>query len=397
MSHINSLGKVELLSKSYAACPSPDGLLRILEASLFFFILGFLTSGNQLLTPFQSGSRPKSARTSLLLILALSKIVGSPLPGWVPPPTMYKFFASSNLFCLVSRTANDLSKNSDLVASFWLISVNPINVKNKNRIILLDDNLYKVFKVGLTNVVAVDDVSFEIEKNDSVSIVGESGSGKTTIANLILGVETPTSGSIKFENSELDYNKKELRKKIQFVQQNPLSSLNPKKTIYQTLELPLKIHNICSKKEIRNRVIELLNYVDLDENFLERHPYSLSGGQRQRISIARALACEPEIIIFDEPTSALDVLIQLKILNLLSEIKEKLNLTYIFITHDLAVVRNISDKTIVMHNGKIVEMNKTKKVFESPETQYTKELIRSIPTITDAEEQAKPWIVLKNK
>ena len=181
-----------------------------------------------------------------------------------------------------------------------------------------------------------------------------------------------------------------MRKKIQFVQQNPLSSLNPKKTIYQTLELPLKIHNICSKKEIRNRIIKLLNYVDLDENFLERHPYSLSGGQRQRISIARALACEPEIIIFDEPTSALDVLIQLKILNLLAEIKEKLNLTYIFITHDLAVVRNISDKTIVMHNGKIVEMNKTKKVFESPETQYTKELIRSIPTITDAEEKAKP-------
>jgi ABC-type oligopeptide transport system ATPase subunit len=251
-------------------------------------------------------------------------------------------------------------------------------------------NLYKVFKVGLTNVVAVDDVSFEIEKNDSVSIVGESGSGKTTIANLILGVETPTSGSIKFENSELDFNKKELRKKIQFVQQNPLSSLNPKKTIYQTLELPLKIHNICSKKEIRKRIIELLNYVDLDENFLERHPYSLSGGQRQRISIARALACEPEIIIFDEPTSALDVLIQLKILNLLLEIKEKLNLTYIFITHDLAVVRNISDKTIVMHNGKIVEMNKTKKVFESPKNQYTKELIRSIPTITDAEEKAKP-------
>ena len=252
------------------------------------------------------------------------------------------------------------------------------------------ENLTKIFKVGMSKVIAVDDVSFGIDKNDSVSIVGESGSGKTTLANLILGVETHTSGSIKFEDNELDFKNKELRKKIQFVQQNPLSSLNPKKTIFQTLELPLKIHQICPAKEIRDRVIKLLQYVDLNENYLERHPYSLSGGQRQRISIARALACEPEIIIFDEPTSALDVLIQLKILNLLAEIKEKLNLTYIFITHDLAVVRNISNKTIVMNKGKIVEMNNTKKVFESPESEYTKELIRSIPTITDAEEKSKP-------
>ena len=252
------------------------------------------------------------------------------------------------------------------------------------------ENLTKIFKVGMSKVIAVDNVSFGIDKNDSVSIVGESGSGKTTLANLILGVETLTSGSIKFEDKELDFKNKELRKKIQFVQQNPLSSLNPKKTIFQTLELPLKIHQICPKKEIRDRVIKLLQYVDLNENYLERHPYSLSGGQRQRISIARALACEPEIIIFDEPTSALDVLIQLKILNLLAEIKEKLNSTYIFITHDLAVVRNISNKTIVMNKGKIVEMNNTKKVFESPESEYTKELIRSIPTITDAEEKSKP-------
>ena len=256
--------------------------------------------------------------------------------------------------------------------------------------LLIVENLTKIFKVGMSKVIAVDDVSFGIDKNDSVSIVGESGSGKTTLANLILGVEALTSGSIKFEDKELDFKNKELRKKIQFVQQNPLSSLNPKKTIFQTLELPLKIHHICPKKEIRDRVIKLLKYVDLNENYLERHPYSLSGGQRQRISIARALACEPEIIIFDEPTSALDVLIQLKILNLLAEIKERLNLTYIFITHDLAVVRNISNKTIVMNKGKIVEMNNTKKVFESPESEYTKELIRSIPTITDAEEKSKP-------
>jgi oligopeptide transport system ATP-binding protein len=208
-------------------------------------------------------------------------------------------------------------------------------------------NLKKIFKVGTSNVVAVNNISFDIEKYDSLAIVGESGSGKTTLANLILGVEKQTAGSIRYNGEEINFKQKGLRKKIQFVQQNPLSSLNPKKTIYQTLELPLKIHNICHRKEIKNKIIELLNYVDLDESFLERHPYSLSGGQRQRISVARALACEPEIIIFDEPTSALDVLIQLKILNLLSELKEKLNLTYIFITHDLAVVRNISNKTIV--------------------------------------------------
>ena len=251
-------------------------------------------------------------------------------------------------------------------------------------------NLKKNFKVGLSNVVAVDDISFNIAKYDSVSIVGESGSGKTTLANLILGVEKQTSGSIRYNGEEIDFSNKGLRKTIQFVQQNPLSSLNPKKTIYQTLELPLKIHNICQRKEIKNKIIQLLQYVDLDESYLERHPYSLSGGQRQRISVARALACEPEIIIFDEPTSALDVLIQLKILNLLSELKEKLQLTYIFITHDLAVVRNISNKTIVMNKGRIVEMNKTQKVFESPKEEYTKELIRSIPTITEEEEKIKP-------
>ncbi len=251
-------------------------------------------------------------------------------------------------------------------------------------------NLKKNFKVGLSNVVAVDDISFNIAKYDSVSIVGESGSGKTTLANLILGVEKQTSGSIRYNGNEIDFSNKDLRKTIQFVQQNPLSSLNPKKTIYQTLELPLKIHNICQSKEIKNKIIQLLQYVDLDESYLERHPYSLSGGQRQRISVARALACEPEIIIFDEPTSALDVLIQLKILNLLSELKEKLQLTYIFITHDLAVVRNISNKTIVMNKGRIVEMNNTQKVFESPKEEYTKELIRSIPTITEEEEKIKP-------
>lgn len=251
-------------------------------------------------------------------------------------------------------------------------------------------NLKKIFKVGLSNIVAVDDISFNIAKYDSVSIVGESGSGKTTLANLILGVEKQTSGSIRYNGNEIDFSNKDLRKTIQFVQQNPLSSLNPKKTIYQTLELPLKIHNICQRKEIKNKIIQLLQYVDLDESYLERHPYSLSGGQRQRISVARALACEPEIIIFDEPTSALDVLIQLKILNLLSELKEKLQLTYIFITHDLAVVRNISNKTIVMNKGRIVEMNNTQKVFESPKEEYTKELIRSIPTITEEEEKIKP-------
>jgi ABC-type oligopeptide transport system ATPase subunit len=251
-------------------------------------------------------------------------------------------------------------------------------------------NLKKIFKVGTSNVVAVDNISFDIEKYDSLAIVGESGSGKTTLANLILGVEKQTAGSIRYNGEEINFKQKGLRKKIQFVQQNPLSSLNPKKTIYQTLELPLKIHNICHRKEIKNKIIELLNYVDLDESFLERHPYSLSGGQRQRISVARALACEPEIIIFDEPTSALDVLIQLKILNLLSELKEKLNLTYIFITHDLAVVRNISNKTIVMNKGQIEELNDTKKIFELPQTEYTKELIRSIPTITEEEEKIKP-------
>ena len=181
-----------------------------------------------------------------------------------------------------------------------------------------------------------------------------------------------------------------MRKLIQFVQQNPMSTLNPKKTIFKTIALPLKIHKIVSNDKIAERVGELLSYVGLGTEFMYRYPDTLSGGQKQRVAIARALASEPKVLILDEPTSALDVIVQSKVLNLLLDIKEKLNLTYIFITHDLSVVKNIANKVIVMNKGKIDEFGFTKEVFSNPKSNYTKTLIRAIPTVTDEEDAIKP-------
>ncbi|HIC42668.1 MAG TPA: ATP-binding cassette domain-containing protein, partial [Pelagibacterales bacterium] len=166
--------------------------------------------------------------------------------------------------------------------------------------------------------------------------------------------------------------------------------LNPKKTILNTISLPLKIHNVVNKNQITERVKKLLSYVGLEPEFMVRYPDTLSGGQKQRVAIARALAAEPRVLILDEPTSALDVIVQSKVLNLLLKLKKEFNLTYIFITHDLSVVRNIANKVIVMNKGKIEESGNTKNVFLNPQSQYTKELIKAIPTVLDEEDALKP-------
>ena len=252
-------------------------------------------------------------------------------------------------------------------------------------------NIAKKFIIKNIVVEALQDINLIIEEKDCFAIVGESGSGKTTLANIMLGIYQQDKGNILFEKKQL-YRKRSLyqRKLIQYVQQNPMSTLNPKKTILNTISLPLKIHNIVNKNQINERVKKLLSYVGLDPEFMVRYPDTLSGGQKQRVAIARALASEPRVLILDEPTSALDVIVQSKVLNLLLKIKEEFNLTYIFITHDLSVVRNIANKVIVMNKGKIEESGNTKDVFLNPKSNYTKELIKAIPTVLEKEDALKP-------
>ena len=252
-------------------------------------------------------------------------------------------------------------------------------------------NISKKFIIKSNIVQALDNISLKIEESDCFAIVGESGSGKTTLANIILGIYNQDNGEVWLEDSLLSSNRSlNLRKLIQFVQQNPMSTLNPKKTIYNTISLPLKIHKIVSNDKISDRVEKLLSYVGLDAEFMHRYPDTLSGGQKQRVAIARALASEPKVLILDEPTSALDVIVQSKVLNLLLNIKNKFNLTYIFITHDLSVVKNIANRVLVMNKGKIDEFGKTMEVFSRPKSDYTKTLIRAIPTVTDEEDEIKP-------
>ena len=252
-------------------------------------------------------------------------------------------------------------------------------------------NISKKFFVKKTTVQALKNINMIIEKNDCFAIVGESGSGKTTLANIILGIYQQNEGEVWFEKNQL-HAKRNLRQRklIQYVQQNPMSTLNPKKTILNTISLPLKIHNIVNNNQIIERVSKLLSYVGLEPEFMVRYPDTLSGGQKQRVAIARALAAEPQVLILDEPTSALDVIVQSKVLNLLLKIKKEFNLTYIFITHDLSVVRNIANKVVVMNKGKIEEYGATKNVFLNPSSEYTKELIKAIPTVLDKEDELKP-------
>ncbi len=225
-------------------------------------------------------------------------------------------------------------------------------------------------------------INLEIQKGEIVSLVGESGCGKTTLANCILKLIMPDSGEILFEGEDiLKFNKKETfeyRKKIQMIFQNPYSSLNPKMKIYETLSEPLIIHK---QKDIKQRVLEIANLVGIAESELKKYPHEFSGGQRQRIAIARALILKPKFIVADEPVSALDVSICAQIINLLVDLKKELNLTILFVSHDLNLVRYLSDKIAVMNKGEIVEFNNTEEIFENPKDEYTKFLLSSIRTI----------------
>nr|WP_316859198.1 ABC transporter ATP-binding protein [uncultured Cohaesibacter sp.] len=267
-------------------------------------------------------------------------------------------------------------------------------------------NLVKHFPVklgafGSENAVvhAIDDVSFDIYKGETLGLVGESGCGKSTTGFTILQLYRSTSGSVEFEGVNLAaLPKKELqamRKRAQIVFQDPYSTLNPRMTIGEALAEPMKVHKICPDKDIPARTAQLIRDVGLNPNVSNRYPHEFSGGQRQRICIARALASDPEFIVCDEPISALDVSIQAQIINLLMDIQEKYGLTYLFIAHDLAVVRHISDRIAVMYLGKIMEIADKAELFRRPVHPYTKALLSAVPEADPDIERGRQRIILK--
>ena len=232
------------------------------------------------------------------------------------------------------------------------------------------------------NIRAVNDISFTLKENQTLGIVGESGCGKSTLARMLVGLLEPSSGTINLQNKNIQqYQRQELGQVIQYVFQDPLSSLNPRKTIYQSLAAPLKYLHQQDNSLIKEKMLSVMGEVGLKEEFLDRYPHEFSGGQAQRIGIARALLADAKILILDEPVSALDVSIQSQVLNLLNDLKRKFNLSFIVISHDLAVVENISDEIAVMYFGDIVEHNSSKEIFQKPRHPYTELLVGSVPEL----------------
>jgi oligopeptide transport system ATP-binding protein len=233
------------------------------------------------------------------------------------------------------------------------------------------------------HVKAVDGVSFDIREGETLGLVGESGSGKSTTGYCVLQLLKPTAGSIRFDGVELTGLKREelrrTRRDMQIVFQDPYSSLDPRMTVGNIVAEPLEVHGIGTRRSRRETVRRLLDTVGFDPNFTNRYPHEFSGGQRQRIGIARALALNPKLIVCDEPVSALDVSIQAQILNLLKDLQRDFGLTYLFIAHDLAVVRSISDRIAVMNRGKLLEIGPAEEVYTNPQEEYTKALLAAVP------------------
>lgn len=251
------------------------------------------------------------------------------------------------------------------------------------------------FRRSFWSVKAVDGVSFSIHPGETLGLVGESGSGKSTVAYTIVGMYRPTGGRILFRGQDISreatLRPKALKKEIQIVFQDPGSSLNPRRTIRQMLELPLRVHGIANgDRQLTHRVAELLEKVELSPDYMDKYPSGIGGGERQMVAIARALATEPTLVVLDEPTSALDVSIQAKIMRLLLRLQRELRLTYLFITHDLSLMRNVASRVAIMYLGRIAEIAPTDRFFQQPLHPYTKMLLSSIPVATEAEEAARP-------
>lgn len=241
----------------------------------------------------------------------------------------------------------------------------------------------KIMKKASGYLHAVDDVTFSIHRQEVFGLVGESGCGKTTIGKTILRLYEPTEGNVIFEGKELSrLNKEEMqktRKSMQMIFQDPYSSLNPRMTVHDIIAEPLRIYRICEGKELEERVQELLQLVELNSQYARRYPHEFSGGQRQRIGIARALALNPKLIVCDEPVSALDVSVQAQVLNLLSDLQQKLGLSYLFIAHDMSVVKHISNRMGIMYLGKLVETASKEELYSNPLHPYTQALLSAIP------------------
>ncbi|HEU5243184.1 MAG TPA: ATP-binding cassette domain-containing protein [Gaiellaceae bacterium] len=240
-----------------------------------------------------------------------------------------------------------------------------------------------LFDRTVGHVKAVDGVSFEIDEGETLGLVGESGSGKSTTAYAVMQLLRPTAGSVRFDGHELTGLRgetlRQLRRQMQIVFQDPYASLNPRMTVGRIVAEPLKTHGIGTRRSRRASVARLLELVGFDPSYTNRYPHEFSGGQRQRIGIARALALNPKLIVCDEPVSALDVSIQAQILNLLKDLQRDLGLTYLFIAHDLAVVRAMSDTIAVMHEGRIVEQGPAEDIYTRPQSDYTRALLAAVP------------------
>lgn len=276
---------------------------------------------------------------------------------------------------------------------------------SKGPVLVRVEHLTKHFPVRLgafgehaATVHALDKVSFHIRKGETLGLVGESGCGKSTAGLTILQLHRPTAGTVFYRDIDLTQLKEKqlrpIRQKMQIIFQDPYSTLSPRMTVGAAIAEPMRVHDLVSKEKIQERVAELLRDVGLNPNYARRYPHEFSGGQRQRICVARALACGPEFIVCDEPISALDVSIQAQIINLLEDLQERYGLTYLFIAHDLAVVRHISDRVAVMYLGRLAEMASKDELFENPLHPYAQALLSAVPVPNPRQERERRRIVL---
>ncbi|MCP4755947.1 MAG: ATP-binding cassette domain-containing protein [Proteobacteria bacterium] len=283
-----------------------------------------------------------------------------------------------------------------------------MNTTNEELLTVEDMKVHFHLKSGVVSgqkglsIKAVDGVNFALKKGETLGLVGESGCGKSTTAKGVLQLHRPTAGTVRFQDTELTEMKGESlrksRRHMQMIFQDPYACLNPRMTVRKIIEEPMWVHGTCrDKKERKEKAIEMMNVVGLSHLYANRYPHEFSGGQRQRIGVARALAVQPEFIVCDEPVSALDVSIQAQIINLLEDLRERFNITYLFISHDLSVVKHISHRVAVMYLGKIVETANKMELYDKPQHPYTQALLSSVPIPDPALEAKRTAIALKGE